>query len=300
MPFLDHIIACNRHDLDGFRRFIVAGAPVGWVRHDLAGRLADWRRVFQVSPGEVALSPALDSFSSRSSAVSEVVERLAEAGDMAPPRDELYPVSADFRSPPLMQLDRTAVARFGVTAYGVHMNGYQREGGTFWLWIARRSADRRVAPGELDNLVAGGQPIGIGLEDNLVKEAHEEAGISQRLARCARPVGAVSYLLEVPEGLRADVLFVYDLELPRDFEPVNGDGEIEAFYRWPAGRVLAMVRDGGGFKFNVNLVLIDFGLRHGLITPEEPDYLALCQGLRRGAHGIGSAWREDAGSVAVE
>ena len=84
-------------------------------------------------------------------------------------------------------------------------------------------------------------------------------------------------------GLKPDVLFLYDLALPPEFEPRNTDGEIDGFELWPVARVLATVREGFAFKFNVSLVLIDFGLRHGFIGPEEPDYLALCQGLRRPA-----------------
>jgi hypothetical protein len=40
----------------------------------------------------------------------------------------------------------------------------------------------------------------------------------------------------------------------------------------------------GNFKFNVNLVMIDFLIRHGVIGPERPDYLELLSGLRRGHH----------------
>jgi hypothetical protein len=41
---------------------------------------------------------------------------------------------------------------------------------------------------------------------------------------------------------------------------------------------VATTRD---FKFNCNLVLIDFFVRHGLIGPDDPDYEAICRGLRR-------------------
>jgi len=41
------------------------------------------------------------------------------------------------------------------------------------------------------------------------------------------------------------------------------------------------VRDTDDFKFNVNLVIIDFALRHGLVAPDDPDYLDLVTGLRR-------------------
>jgi len=45
--------------------------------------------------------------------------------------------------------------------------------------------------------------------------------------------------------------------------------------------VVERVRRTDDFKFNVNLVIIDFALRHGLVTPEDPEYLDLVTGLRR-------------------
>jgi hypothetical protein len=87
--------------------------------------------------------------------------------------------------------------------------------------------------------------------------------------------------MEVKHGLRDDVLFCYDLDCPRDFTPKNNDGELVSFALRDAAEAIAIARDGDDFKFNVNLVLIDFGLRHGLITPDEPDYLALTTGIHR-------------------
>ena len=55
--------------------------------------------------------------------------------------------------------------------------------------------------------------------ENVIKECGEEASISAELARQAIPTGAVSYTADQPEGCKRDVLFVYDLELPPDFEP---------------------------------------------------------------------------------
>ena len=77
------------------------------------------------------------------------------------------------------------------------------------------------------------------------------------------------------------MLFCYDLEVPRDFVPRNNDGELVAFTLEDAGTVLAKVRDSDDFKFNVNLVLIDFALRHGLVPVDDPEYLDLILGLRR-------------------
>jgi hypothetical protein len=135
----------------------------------------------------------------------------------------------------------------------------------------------------LDNMVAGGQPIGIGLMDNMIKECGEEAGIPKAIARTAVPVGMISYTHQAPEGCKPDQMFCFDLELPEDFTPRVTDGEVEEFYLWPVEKVAATVRDGFEFKFNCNLVIIDFLMRRGVIDPDrEPDYAALAHGLRAG------------------
>ena len=41
------------------------------------------------------------------------------------------------------------------------------------------------------------------------------------------------------------------------------------------------MRQTDDFKFNVNLVIIDFALRHGLIKPDDREYLDIVIGLRR-------------------
>ena len=83
----------------------------------------------------------------------------------------------------------------------------------------------------------------------------------------------VRYAMERPEGLRRDRLHCYDLALPEHFCPRAADGEVESFELWPVGRVLATVRDTDDFKFNVNLVLIDWFLREGLIGGPAADVL---------------------------
>lgn len=63
------------------------------------------------------------------------------------------------------------------------------------------------------------QPHGLSPHENVIKECGEEASIPRELAQRAVPAGAVSYSSEQAEGLKRDVLFCYDLELPQDFVP---------------------------------------------------------------------------------
>ncbi len=280
MSFLDRIRECNSADLSRYRPFVVAGARVGWVGAEFAARLEPFARVFHANGAEIALDPALATFAARTEAVDEVMRALAAEGAISGWRDEPYAVATAFAAPPLLALERAAVPRLGVRAYGVHLNGYVREGGDLHMWIGRRARDKPTYPGMLDNMVAGGQPIGVALTDNLIKECAEEAAIPRALAARARPVGAVTYCAESEGGVKPDVQFCFDLELPANFSPRNTDGEIDEFHLWPIARVMETVAETREFKFNCNLVIIDFLLRHGLIPPDDPDYVEIARGLR--------------------
>ena len=51
----------------------------------------------------------------------------------------------------------------------------------------------------------------------------------------------------------------------------------------PMEQVLQIVSktDGDTYKDNCNLVVLDFMMRHGYITPEVPGYLDILSGVRR-------------------
>jgi 8-oxo-dGTP pyrophosphatase MutT (NUDIX family) len=279
MSFLDHLRACNTYRAERFLPLVMGGTRIGWLRHDNADALRRFPAVFAVSDGAVAII-AGGGFDALSAEIDRVIEALVAEGRIDKWRYEDFPVAPRWGQEPLFKLDRGAVGFFGIRAYGVHLNGLRRDADGPMLWIGRRASDKKVAPNKLDNMVAGGIGHGHGLIETLVKEAAEEAAVSRDLIAAAVPVGALFYRMETKAGLRDDVLFAFDLELPADFIPRNTDGEIAEFHAMPAREVVARVRDGNDFKFNVNLVIIDFALRHGLITPDEPDYLDIVAGLR--------------------
>lgn len=133
----------------------------------------------------------------------------------------------------------------------------------------------------------GVQPHGLGVLENMEKEAAEEAGIPAHLAKKAVAAGAVSYTASYTyksgtAGLKQDVLFVFDLELPEDFVPTAVDGEVEKFELVEIGEVMDLVSNTDRYKDNCNLVIIDFLIRHGLLDPGAPGYLDLVAGVRSG------------------
>jgi 8-oxo-dGTP pyrophosphatase MutT (NUDIX family) len=253
---------------------------IGLLRRDNAELLRRFPEIFEVEQDKVMLRVRGDA-ATVSAAVDEVVEALVADHRVPKWRNETFDVAPRWGVPPVFRLDRGAVPFFGTRAYGVHLNGYRRHRDGLYLWIGRRAADKKVAPDKLDNIVAGGIGNGHGVEETLLKEGEEEASIPTSLTRRAVPVGAVSYRMETELGIRDDVLFVYDLELPVDFAPQNQDGEIVRFELMPASAVVERIRLTDDFKFNVNLVMLDFALRHGVLRPNDAEYLDVATGLHR-------------------
>jgi 8-oxo-dGTP pyrophosphatase MutT (NUDIX family) len=283
VSYLRHFHACNRHDPGKFAPFYIGARRLGWVTKELAALLPVEMDLFAPHENGIMLAPHLDSFNARSDALAAAGAWIGARYNRAL-RGEMYPVIETWGDGPLAQIDRAAVPWFGVKGFGVHVNGFVRKPDGIYLWIAERAHDREVDPGKLDNMIAGGNPIGISLEDNLCKEAKEEAGLEPALARTAKPVRTMSYLLERMHGLRNDVLFLYDLELPESIIPRNTDGEVAAFRLMPLAEVASLVRDSDRFKFNCNLVVTDFLVRHGFIDKLHEEYAEIVKFLSKGSH----------------
>jgi hypothetical protein len=282
MSLLDRIRFCQHRDVTRFRRFVVAGAPVGWVAHSLAERLRAFAHVFRVESDAVHVHEALDSCERRTRTVAEVLERLRGEGWFPGWRDEEFGVATAFRATPLMRIERAAARGFGVRMYCVQVNGVATHDGRRQAWIARRSPSKPIGPGKLDQVVGGAVPFGLSAAETLVKECAEEASIGPALARRARPTGAVAFLRQEGEISDDEVMFNYDLELPADFVPVNADGEVAGFELWPLARLRQVLAESDDFLFDVALSLIDFLVRHGVIRPDDPDYVDIAEGLWSG------------------
>ncbi|MEX1107929.1 MAG: DUF4743 domain-containing protein [Dongiaceae bacterium] len=281
MALVDRIRSFRPPDFARLCPFRIDGMTVGWMRRPFAETLREFPEIFTVEDHQVVLDPDFTTPAMRSDALATAVATLHAAGVIRKIRGETFPVSMSVGSPPLLVLDRGAIPHFGTRACGVHLNGYVGRGTAMKLWVGRRAKDKSVAPGKFDNLVAGGQPSGLGLFDTLIKEGREEADMAERLVRQARPTGFCSYLIEHDAGIRNDLLFNFDLELPAEFEPRNTDGEIDEYQLWPIADVIERMAETEDFKFNVVLVNIDFLVRHGLLTPDDADYVEIVRGLHR-------------------
>jgi 8-oxo-dGTP pyrophosphatase MutT (NUDIX family) len=264
-----------------YLRFIVAGQHVGWVRRDVAPHLARFADIFLQDDARIVLQPDLTDADARSVAMAKVLENLRTDGLVPGWRNEIYPVGRGFDQPVLLRMERAATPLFGVLSYGVNVNGLVQRADGLHVWIGRRSPHKQVDPNMLDLLAGGGQPLGISIEDNLIKECHEEAGVPAAMASQAKPVSVITLQIEATEGLRVGLQFNYDLYLPVDFQPRNTDGEVAEFKLMPVVELLDRLQTGDEFMYDIALAKIDLLIRHGFIGPDEPHYLDLLAGIRR-------------------
>jgi len=282
MSFLDRIRDCSVFHPDGYVQFLISGETVGLIRPAFAELLAGFPEVFHVSERHVRLSADLVTPDERTAAVESVLLQIRDHNVLSGWKNEPYEVRSPATGETVMLLERAAVPKFGTVASGVHVNGVVRAEGVLSMWVGRRSALKQHAPGKLDQLVAGGHAAHMSVSDTLVKEAAEEANIGTQLIAQACPVGVITYCTEHENGLRRDVLYLYDLELSGDFQPVNTDGEIDDFTLMPIDEVERIVHDTDQFKFNCALVVIDYLMRHGRISPDCADYVEIAEALRSG------------------
>ena len=194
-----------------------------------------------------------------------VARSLAARGLLSKWRDELYEIGPPDGRPAAFALERAAVRFFGFAASAVHLNGLVRGSRGMQMWIATRSVDKAIDPGMYDNLMGGGIGRGLSVEQTLVKEAWEEAGIEAELASRAQRVGSLRVRREVPDGLHCETIHIYDLLLPPGFHPENQDGEVAQFRRCSLQQVAAELDGDAPYTVDAGIVALDCLCRH---TPQ--------------------------------
>lgn len=206
-------------------------------------------------------------------------------------RNELFPVYGP-NNELLYSVERCAAALLGVVTYGTHMMAYVKSPESSYgikLWVPRRARNKQTYGGMLDNTVAGGMATGEDPFECIIREASEEASLPDKLVReNATAHGAVTYIYlrsKLATGevglVQPEVQYVFDLELPADVVLKPNDSEVECFYLWTVEEVQEHMRRGE-FKPNCALLMLDFFIRHGILTPEnEADFDEIKSRLHR-------------------
>ncbi|CCG81597.1 Thiamin pyrophosphokinase-related protein [Taphrina deformans PYCC 5710] len=309
--FLDLIDACDSFpritpagvpEAERLSRFYAKGHLVGYLRASVVSALkTDFPSYFDILPNEGSAFDVFvrDQEDKSVGALSKLLNGVAQFWHTRDTfevlkgwRGEQYTIYGPERAI-LFTLERAACGLFGLVTYGAHMTAYipATETSPIRVWCPRRSSTKATFPNMLDNSAAGGISNGLSAYETMVKEANEEASVPEDIARkLIRSVGAISYIYvdgTVDQGagwIQPEVEYVYDLPLTAEASDLvlrPNDGEAVDFELWTIDKVSEEML-AGHFKPNCAAVMIDFMIRHGLLTYEnEPDYLRILQRLHR-------------------
>lgn len=117
-------------------------------------------------------------------------------------------------------------------------------------------------------------------QENMLKEADEEAGLTgNSVAQSIRSVGAISFLMDTDDrGVVVETDYVYDIKLDPEFQPYPKDGEVDLFLLWSPEQIQERLLE---FTPESALVMVDFFIRHGLLSAENDGrYLSIVHLLR--------------------
>lgn len=279
MSYLEKIKHCNRANLDHYLPLLIAEQQYGWVHKTFAEHLKNWTDIFQITDSSIIFNTKFSDYQTRSQAIAPVLTELHQQGIIDTWVGEPYPVNHKYGEKGVMEIERAAALYFGTRCYGVHINGLVKKYDGIYVWIAVRAKDKPFFPSQLDQIVAGGQPVGISLMDNVIKESQEEANIPHVLASQAQARGYLSYQMETSRGIESSTLFNYDCWLPEDFVPENTDGEVDSFRLVSLEELAELTKHSDDFKDNCNLTNIDLLIRSGVIDDKHPDYQEITQRL---------------------
>ncbi|GKZ24021.1 hypothetical protein AbraIFM66951_010519 [Aspergillus brasiliensis] len=295
-PYYQDSPASYIEHLKNYHVFKVAGcdAILGYILNSTVERFhlpSEWWAIDSENRSVTLLAPPDATPQQRSDIMAKTLDKAVELGTfdiLKGWRNEMYPIygpGGKF----LLEMERSATPLFGVVSYGVHSTVYVEDENGLRIWVPRRSRTKQTYPGMLDNSVAGGMSTTEHPFECLVREAMEEASLPEDVVRAnATPAGCVTYtyVRSAKAGGETDLVqpeveYIFDIKVGADIIPKPCDTEVEEFMLFTIDQTKEALANGE-FKPNCAVVLIDFFIRHGILTPEnEPDYLEIIARMHR-------------------
>ncbi|KAL8741389.1 MAG: hypothetical protein Q9190_006001 [Brigantiaea leucoxantha] len=252
-----------------------------------------WGDDWVVDHGKKRICPRLEdvqlsTLTEQSNIIERTLRRGQESGRfkvLEKWRNELYTIHGPNH---LVVMERSGSPLFGIATYGVHMTTFVNAPEGIKIWVPRRAKGKTYG-GMLDNTVAGGLSTGEDPFECIIREAAEEASFPEQLIRTnTKSCGIISYfhVRDARAGgetglLQPEVQFVYDMEVGPEVVPRPNDDEVEDFRLWTVKEVQEALAEGM-FKPNCAALLLDFFVRHGILTLEnEKDYVEISTRLHR-------------------
>lgn len=235
----------------GSRPLTVAGRVSGWITSKATQHIGDLPGV-HIEDEAVHISACDLQRLPLNRVLADLTEALKDTGCLRAWRNELLDVIGEGQR--LAVIERAAMRPLGLLTKAVHLNAWTPDG---CLWIARRADTKSTDPGMWDTLVGGLATAGESLDASLLRESHEEAGLSAADLQGRSKLRIILRMhRRLPEGYQVEDTLVSDCVLAQAVNPVNLDGEVSEIRCLPLDEVWEMIQ-ADAFTYEAELVLLD-------------------------------------------
>ncbi len=245
-----------------------------------------------------------ENFHKRTAAFEHVTDHLLSSGITTRKHSDIYPIfsftemsnidkqGGDSQSnaiTALAHVNRSTAPYLGIDSVGVHLNCYvchnDGESGTQssikGIWLAKRAPTKLHFPNVWDTTVAGGQPANLSLFENIIKEAHEEAGVPEEWIRKSSHASGTYFSDHTHDPLtittakddgtcmKRSIYYSFDLKVPHSWTPTPVDGEVSEFRLYSMQELEEELRFGESVRPSMRAVLLDFMMRHNALQGDD-------------------------------
>ncbi|NLY64127.1 MAG: DUF4743 domain-containing protein [Alcaligenaceae bacterium] len=224
----------HRHSLP----LVIAGKPAGFIT-------AEAQHAIRHQPGivitgtDVRIATEDAPRNELDALLAEVAALLHSANCAKAWRNELLPVYANDQD--IAAIERAAVRPLGLLTRAVHLNAWTPDGKIF---LAKRASTKSTDPGLWDTLVGGLANSSEQIEQALIRESDEEAGLDECDLQIRTPLRTILRMhRRLPEGYQVEDILVSDCILLPETQPANRDGEVSEIRIFGQEEVLDMIID---------------------------------------------------------
>lgn len=235
----------------GSRPLTIGGKVSGWITAKATKHLHGLPGI-HIEDEAVHITASQHTRRSLNGVLADLAEALKDTGCLRGWRNELLDVYGEGRR--LAVIERAAMRPLGLLTKAVHLNAWSPDGS---LWVARRSDTKTTDPGMWDTLVGGLAVAGESLDLSLLRESHEEAGLSVDDLANRTPLRVIVRMhRRLPEGYQVEDALVSDCVLAASVRPHNLDGEVSEIRCVDMPELWAMVQ-ADVFTREAELVILE-------------------------------------------
>jgi isopentenyldiphosphate isomerase len=222
----------HRHSLP----LLIAGKSAGFITAEAQTALRNHPQVYQSASGFHIASPDI-SRTELDRLLASIATCLHRANCTRAWRDELLNVYAEGQA--IGVIERAAMRPLGLLTRAVHLNAWTPD---LKIYLAKRASTKATDPGMWDTLV-GGLANGIeDLEQALLRESDEEAGLEEPDLQIRTPLRTILQMhRRLPEGYQVEDIIVSDCIILPHTQPANRDGEVSEIRIFEQEEVLDMI-----------------------------------------------------------